>query len=107
MFKMIAKSLLEPLMTFLQRRFILIADDNRDLAISSSILLKIVGFEVETVHNGRDALTAATNHRPDVLLAPVDDHGGSGSNRSRFTAPKLLHKGVWSLSDKLDLSGCV
>ena len=39
-------------MQFFQRRFILIADDNRDLAISLALLLRLVGFEVAIVHNG-------------------------------------------------------
>ena len=46
-------------MDFLRRRFILIADDNQDLAISLSMLLQLVGFEVETVHTGGEAVTAA------------------------------------------------
>jgi CheY-like chemotaxis protein len=68
---MISQLFLEPLMGFFQRRIILIADDNRDLAISLSILLKLVGFEVDIVHNGRDAVTAAKLRRPDVLLLDI------------------------------------
>jgi DNA-binding response OmpR family regulator len=81
--KTISHFLLEPLMDFVQRRFILIADDNRDLAISLSILLKLVGFEVETVHNGRDALTAAKNRRPDVLLLDIGLPGLDGYQVAR------------------------
>lgn len=58
-------------MDFLRRRFILIADDNQDLAISLSMLLKLTGFEVETVHTGGEAVTAAKNRRPDVLLLDI------------------------------------
>jgi CheY-like chemotaxis protein len=58
-------------MDFFQRRFILIADDNLDLAVSLSMLLKLVGFEVETVHQGRDAVAAAKNRKPDVLLLDI------------------------------------
>jgi DNA-binding response OmpR family regulator len=65
-------------MEFFQRRFILIADDNRDLATSLSILLKLVGFEVDMVHNGRDALAAAKNRRPDVLLLDIGLPGLDG-----------------------------
>ncbi len=70
-------------MDFFQRRFILIADDNRDLAISLSMLLKLVGFEVETVHNGRDAVTAAKNRRPDVLLLDIGLPGLDGYQVAR------------------------
>jgi DNA-binding response OmpR family regulator len=58
-------------MNFLRQYFILIADDNRDLAISLSILLKLVGFDVQTVHNGNDAMTVARIRRPDVLLLDI------------------------------------
>jgi CheY-like chemotaxis protein len=58
-------------MNLFQRRFILLADDNLDLAVSLSMLLKLVGFEVEAVHNGHDAVTAARNRRPDVLLLDI------------------------------------
>jgi DNA-binding response OmpR family regulator len=66
-----------------QRRFILIADDNRDLATSLSILLKLVGFEVDIVHNGRDALTTAKNRSPDVLLLDIGLPGLDGFQVAR------------------------
>ena len=80
---MLSKLLLEPLMDFFRRRFILIADDNLDLAISLSMLLKLVGFEVETVHNGRDAVTAAKHRRPDVLLLDIGLPGLDGYQVAR------------------------
>jgi DNA-binding response OmpR family regulator len=80
---MLPQLFLEPVMNLFQRRFILIADDNRDLAISLSILLKLVGFEVETVHDGRDALRAATNRRPDVLLLDIGLPGLDGYQVAR------------------------
>ena len=54
-----------------RRRMILIADDNQDLAISLSILLKTVGFEVDTVHNGGDAVSRAGSRKPDILLLDI------------------------------------
>ena len=42
-------------MDFFRRRLILIADDNHDLAFTLSVLLKLIGFDVDTVHNGKDA----------------------------------------------------
>jgi DNA-binding response OmpR family regulator len=71
-------------MDFFQRRFILIADDNLDLAISLSVLLKLVGFEVETVHTGSDAMTAAKNRRPDVLLLDIGLPGLDGYQVARL-----------------------
>jgi CheY-like chemotaxis protein len=65
-------------MEFFRQRFILIAEDNRDLAMSLSILLKLVGFEVETVHDGRDAVTVAKTHKPDALLLDIGLPGMDG-----------------------------
>ena len=70
-------------MDFFRRRFILIADDNQDLAISLSMLLKLVGFEVETVHTGGDAVTAAKHRRPDVLLLDIGLPGLDGYQVAR------------------------
>jgi CheY-like chemotaxis protein len=60
------------------RRLILIADDNRDLAKGLSILLRLRGFEVETVHDGRDVLRAAVNRRPDAFLLDIGLPGMDG-----------------------------
>jgi CheY-like chemotaxis protein len=70
-------------MNFFQRRFVLVADDNLDLAISLSLLLKLVGFEVGTVHSGFDAVTVAQNHRPDVLLLDIGLPGLDGYQVAR------------------------
>ena len=70
-------------MDFFRARFILIADDNRDLAISLSILLQLFGFEVDAVHDGRDAVNAAKNRRPDVLLLDIGLPGLNGYQVAR------------------------
>jgi DNA-binding response OmpR family regulator len=80
---MLPQLFVEPLMDFFQRRFILIADDNHDTAFSLSLLLKLVGFEVDTVHDGGDAMTAAQNRRPDVLLLDIGLPGLDGFQVAR------------------------
>jgi DNA-binding response OmpR family regulator len=65
-------------MDFFRRRFILIADDNHDLALTLSLLLKLFGFDVDTVHNGNDAVTAARTRRPDILLLDIGLPGLNG-----------------------------
>ncbi len=61
-----------------RRRSILIADDHRDLAKTLALLLELAGFEAEIVHDGRDALKAARDHRPDVLLLDISLPGIDG-----------------------------
>jgi DNA-binding response OmpR family regulator len=65
-------------MDFFRRRFILIADDNHDLARTLSVLLKLIGFDVDTVHDGRDAVTTARTRRPDILLLDIGLPGLNG-----------------------------
>ena len=65
-------------MDFFRRRFILIADDNQDLALTLSILLKLIGFDVDIVHDGKDAVTASKTRRPDILLLDIGLPGLNG-----------------------------
>jgi DNA-binding response OmpR family regulator len=51
-------------MDFFRRGFILIADDNHDLAFTLSLLLRLIGFDVEIVRDGNDAVTAAKTSGP-------------------------------------------
>ncbi len=50
---------------------ILIADDNRDAAESMSMVLRLMGNEVRTVHDGVQAIEEASAFRPDVLLLDI------------------------------------
>lgn len=50
---------------------ILIADDNRDSAESMSMLLRMMGNEVRTVHDGIQAVEEASAFRPDVVLLDI------------------------------------
>jgi CheY-like chemotaxis protein len=92
------QSVLEPLIDLLKRRSVLIADDNRELAISLSILLKLVGFDVETVHNGLDAVTAAKNRRPDYLLLDIGLPGLDGYRVARQFRTDDRLKGVFIIA---------
>jgi signal transduction histidine kinase/ActR/RegA family two-component response regulator len=50
---------------------ILVVDDNRDAAASLSMLLQLVGNQLRTAHDGRDALHAAAEFLPDVMLLDI------------------------------------
>jgi CheY-like chemotaxis protein len=50
---------------------ILVADDNVDAALTLAQLLALDGYEVQTAHDGLEALSCASRWRPDVALLDV------------------------------------
>src|SRR5262249_23158476 len=52
----------------LTKRRILVVDDNRDAADSLGMLLRLMGNEVYTAHDGLEAVGAAATIRPEVVL---------------------------------------
>lgn len=50
---------------------VLLADDDRDGALTLSTLLELEGHEVRTVHSGQEALDAAREFKPDVCLLDI------------------------------------
>jgi PAS domain S-box-containing protein len=53
------------------RRRILVADDNVDSAASLAMMLKLMGNEVRTAHDGVEAVETAVAFRPDVILLDI------------------------------------
>jgi PAS domain S-box-containing protein len=53
------------------RRRILVVDDNRDSANSMALMLKFRGNEVLTAYDGLEAVAAAPEFRPEVILMDV------------------------------------
>ncbi|HEY2933568.1 MAG TPA: ATP-binding protein [Acidobacteriota bacterium] len=53
------------------KRHILVVDDNRDATEGLAILLRMMGHEVHTAHDGLEAVGAATVLRPDVVLLDI------------------------------------
>jgi PAS domain S-box-containing protein len=53
------------------RRRILVVDDNRDSAKSMAMILKFRGNDVVTAHDGVEAVEAAEQFRPEVILMDV------------------------------------
>ena len=54
-----------------RRHRILIVDDNRDSADSMAMLLVLSGHETRVAYNGQEALTAAGEYQPDVVLLDI------------------------------------
>jgi PAS domain S-box-containing protein len=52
-------------------RRILVVDDNRDAAHSLARLLKLDGHDVHTAHDGEEAVAAARNVNPDLILLDI------------------------------------
>jgi DNA-binding response OmpR family regulator len=50
------------------KKKILLVEDDTALATVYRSRLELEGFEVDEVHNGEDALTAAISFRPDLIL---------------------------------------
>src|SRR5581483_629934 len=50
---------------------ILVVDDNRDAAASLGMLLRLMGNDVRTAHDGEEAVARADEFRPDVVLLDI------------------------------------
>jgi CheY-like chemotaxis protein len=48
-----------------------VVDDNRDAATSMAIMLRLVGNEVRTAHDGVEGIEAAEAFRPNVILMDI------------------------------------
>lgn len=57
---------------------ILVVDDNRDSAESLSRLLRILGHQVKTAHDGPETLRLLANYRPQLILLDLGLPGMSG-----------------------------
>jgi CheY-like chemotaxis protein len=52
-------------------RRVLIADDDRDGALTLSTLLQLEGYDVRSVHGGQEALDAAREFQPHIILLDI------------------------------------
>jgi CheY-like chemotaxis protein len=53
------------------RRRVLVVDDNLDAAVSLALMLKLMGHEVRTAHDGLEGVAAAHDFRPDVVILDI------------------------------------
>ena len=90
-------------------RRVLIADDDRDGALTLSTLLELEGYEVRTVHGGQEALDTAREFRPDVVLLDIGMPKVTGYDAARRLrqrcgedCPVLIAVTAWKqASDKI------
>jgi CheY-like chemotaxis protein len=62
---------------------IMIVDDNRDAAEALAALLEILGHDATIVNDGREALAAATERTPDLVLLDLGLPGMDGAEVAR------------------------
>lgn len=62
---------------------VLVVDDMEDAAESLATLLRLSGNEVQTAHDGRDALEKARNFRPGIALLDIGMPGMDGYDACR------------------------
>ncbi|MGA2549437.1 MAG: response regulator [Burkholderiaceae bacterium] len=63
---------------------ILVADDNRDITDSFSILFEVLGHEVQTAYNGLEACQKAVTFRPEAALLDIRMPGKHGYDVALF-----------------------
>lgn len=66
-----------------RRRRIVVADDNIDAAESLSQMLRMVGHETRTAHDGEDAFRVACEFQPDAMVLDIAMPGLDGHDLAR------------------------
>jgi PAS domain S-box-containing protein len=82
---------LDPTQSAVERRRVLIADDNRDAAVSLSMLLELSGHEVRVAHLGQTALSLAQTFRPDAAVLDIGMPDLSG-----YEIAQALRQEAWA-----------
>jgi CheY-like chemotaxis protein len=88
---------------------VLLADDDRDGALTLSALLQMEGYEVRTVHGGQEALDAAREFKPgaivlDIGMPKITGYEAARRLRQRYgdDCPVLIALTGWKqASDKI------
>jgi CheY-like chemotaxis protein len=73
---------------------VLVVDDNRDGAMSLGMLLKLLGAEVQVVHDGPSALATLASYRPTVVLLDIGMPGMDGYEVARRIRAQPIGQGV-------------
>jgi len=89
----------------LERRRILVVDDNEDAALSLAMMLDVMGYEVRTAHDGLEAVRAADEFHPEVALLDIGLPHMSGYDVARHIrgnrGPEVLLVAItgWGTAD--------
>ena len=78
----------------LEKRRILVVDDNEDAAESLKLVLQLLGATVMSVHNGEAALDALNEWRPNVMLLDVGMPGMDGYEVAKRVRQKAQRRDV-------------
>jgi signal transduction histidine kinase len=73
---------------------ILVVDDNYDSALSLAMMLKIMGHDTETAHDGMAAVAMAESFRPDVMLLDIGLPKMNGYDACRAIRAQPWGKGI-------------
>jgi DNA-binding response OmpR family regulator len=82
---------------------VLVVDDDRDMATSLTLLLRLWGHEAAAAHDARAALDVAIGLRPDVVLLDVGLPGGvDGCELARRLrrSPDAAGAQLWALTGR-------
>ncbi|WP_048439482.1 PAS domain-containing sensor histidine kinase [Caenimonas sp. SL110] len=81
-------------------RRVLVVDDNRDAADSSSDMLRLLGHRVETAYDGEQALVLAARFTPEVVLLDLSMPGIDGFEtlRALRTLPGMVSSCVIAMT---------
>jgi CheY-like chemotaxis protein len=74
-------------------RRILVVDDNRDSAASMAAILQILGHDVQTAFDGEEAIAAAEQFKPTVILMDVGLPKLNG-----YEATRRIREAPWATS---------
>jgi CheY-like chemotaxis protein len=76
-----------------------VVDDNRDAAISLAGMLKLIGREVVTAHDGIEALAAADEFRPEVIFTDAGMPRLNGHEATRRIREQVWAETVTIIAD--------
>ena len=79
-------------------RRVMVVDDNRDAADSTTAILRLLGFQVETAYDGESALGLAMRFRPQVALLDLAMPGIDGFETRRLLSALPEVEGLFTIA---------